>query len=126
MKWLEKDRTHVFLDLAAKTCPGLPEGVEVGEVTRTGDFVEVSLFAPLERQSLGQTFEGTYWDPEGGEHSFNRWSGANRFDDNGNEIGYCEEIYLYDYPWDTVELALSYTSLSVYKQPVYVPMTPQS
>lgn len=126
VKWLEKDRAHVFLDLAAKTCPGLPEGVEVGEVTRTGDFVEVSLFAPLERQSLGQTFEGTYWDPEGGEHSFNRWSGANRFDDNGNEIGYCEEIYLYDYPWDTVELALSYTSLSVYKQPVYVPMTPQS
>ena len=30
-----------------------------------------------------------------------------------------------DYPWDTVELELDYTSLSVYQQPVYVPMTPQ-
>lgn len=125
-KWLEKDRAHVFLDLTTGTCPGLPEGVEVGEVTRIGDLVEVSLFAPLDRQGIGQTFMGTYWDPEGGEHSFNRWSGTNRYDDDGNQIGYCEDIYLDDYPWDTVELELSYTSLSVYEQPIYVPMTSSS
>ena len=125
-QWLEKDWAHVFLDLTTGTCPGLPEGVEVVEVARIGDLVEVSLFAPLDRQGIGQTFMGTYWDPEGGEHSFNRWSGTNRFDDDGNKIGYCEGIYLYDYPWDTVELELSYTALSVYEQPVYVPMTSSS
>lgn len=124
-KWLEKDRAHVFLDLTTGTCSGLPEGVEVGEVTRTGDLVEVSLFAPLERQGIGQTFMGTYWDPEGGEHSFNRWSGTNRFDDDGDQMGYCEGIYLYDYPWDTVELELSYTSMSYYEQAVKVPLTPE-
>ena len=119
-EWLEKDRAHVFLDLTAGTCPGLPEGVEVSEVTRTGDTVRVRLSAPLERQGIGQTFGGTYWDPEGGAHSFNRWSGTNEYDEAGNQTGYCEDIFLDGYPWDTVELELSYTSLSVYDEPVRV------
>lgn len=120
VEWLEKDRAHVFLDLAAGTCPGLPEGVEVSEITRTGDTVRVRLSAPLERQGIGQTFGGTYWDPEGGAHSFNRWSGSNEYDEAGNQTGYCEDIFLDGYPWDTVELELSYTSLSVYDEPVRV------
>lgn len=126
-EWLEKNRAHVFLDLATGACPGLPEGTRVEEITRTGDSVKVRLLAPAERQYLGQTFMGTYWDPEGGEHSFNRWSGGHAYDDSGNELpGVYEDIFLDDYPWDTVELELSYTSTSVYEQPVYVPMTPQS
>ena len=125
-EWLEKDRAHVFLDLTTGACPGLPEGVEVREVTRTGDSVKVRFLNPLERQGLGQTFT-TYWDPEGGEHSFTRWSGSYAYDDSGNQLpGLFEDIFLDDYPWDTVELELCYTSTSVYEQPVYVPMTPQS
>ena len=123
-EWLEKDRAHVFLDLTARTCPGLPEGVEVGEVTHTGDSVKVRFFAPMERQGLGQTFRGNYWDPEGREHSFTRWVFTNRYDDSGNQTGYCEDIYLEDYPWDTVELELSYTTVSKYEQPVCVPLAP--
>lgn len=126
-EWLEKDRAHVFLDLITGACPGLPEGMKVREVTRTGNSVKVRFLNPLERKTLGQTFMGTYWDPEGGEHNFNRWSGGYEYDHDGDEmIGAYEEIFLDGYSWDTVELELSYTSTSVYEQPVYVSMTPQS
>lgn len=126
-EWLDKDAPHVYLDLTTGTCPGLPEGVRVDKVTRTGGWVEVKLLSPLEREGFGQTFGHSYWDPEGEEHSFTQWGGGKELDDDTNqEIGVYEKLYLEDYPWDTVELELGYTLLSVYQQPVYVPMTPQS
>jgi len=126
-EWLDKDAPHVYLDLATGACPGLPEGVRVDKVTRTGGWVEVKLLSPLEREGFGQTFGHSYWDPEGKEHSFTQWGGGEELDDDTNQqIGVYEKLYLEDYPWDTVELELGYTLLSVYQQPVYVPMTPQS
>lgn len=122
-EWLEKGRDHVVLDLNSGDCPGLPEGTEVHKVTRSGKNVSVEFHAPLERKGFGQTFAGTYWDPEGGEHSFNQWGSGKVFDeDTGEETGTYEILYLRDYPWDTVELELSYTSVSVYDEPVRVAM----
>lgn len=119
-EWLDKGAGRVTLNLTTGTCPGLPEGIEVDEITRNGDFVKVQFSAPLERKHLGQTFAGTYWDPEGGEHSINQWSYAHRYDANDKEIGIYEGIYLEDCHWDTVELELSYTSVSEYDPEVRV------
>lgn len=125
-EWLDKDAPHVYLDLTTGACTGLPEGVWVDEVKRTGDLVEVKLLSTLERETFGATFQNGYWDPEGNQHSFTQWSGGKELDDDTNQqLGTYEKLYLEDYPWDTVELELGYTSMSAWEQPVYVPMTPQ-
>lgn len=104
-------------------CPGLPEGVRVDGVRRAGDLVEVKLLSPLEREGFGATFQNGYWDPEGNQHSFTRWGGGKELDDDTNQqLGTYEKLYLENYPWDTVELELSYTSVSVYDEPVRVAM----
>lgn len=122
-EWLEKGRDHVVLDLNTGDCPGLPEGVTVHEITRSGTNVSLEFRAPLSRKGFGQTFMWDYWDPEGGEHQFNRLSSCNVYDEETYEdTGFCETLYLQNYPWDTVELELSYTSVSVYDQPVRVAM----
>lgn len=122
-EWLEKGRDHVVLDLNTGACPGLPEGTEVHKVTRSGKNVSVEFHAPLERKGFGQTFGGAYWDPRGIEHTFNQWGSGKVFDeDTGEETGTYEILYLRDYPWDTVELELSYTSVFVYDEPVRVTM----
>ena len=120
-EWLDKDAPHVFLDLATGACTGLPDGVRVNAVNRTGKTVEVEFHAPLTRKGFGQTFAGFYWDPEGGQHDFRQWGSGNVWDENTHEeIAVYEIIYLENYPWDTVELKPSYTSVSVYDQPIRV------
>lgn len=122
-EWLEKGRDHVVLDLNTGACPGLPEGTEVHKVTRSGKNVSVEFHAPLERKGFGQTFGGAYWDPRGIEHTFNQWGAGDVYDeDTGEETGTYEILYLQNYAWDTVELELSYTSVSVYDEPVRVAM----
>lgn len=122
-EWLEKGRDHVVLDLNTGACPGLPEGTEVHKVTRSGKNVSVEFHAPLERKGFGQTFGGAYWDPRGIEHTFNQWGAGDVYDeDTGKAKEAYEILYLRDYPWDTVELELSYTSVSVYDEPVRVAM----
>ena len=122
-EWLEKGRDHVVLDLNTGDCPGLPEGVTVHEITRSGTNVSLEFRSPLSHKGFGQTFMWDYWDPEGGEHQFNRLSSCNVYDEETYEdTGFCETLYLQNYPWDTVELELSYTSVSVYDEPVRVAM----
>lgn len=123
-EWLDKDAGRVTLDLNTGACDGLPEGVTVHEITRAGTNVSVEFRAPLSRKGFGQTFMWDYWDPEGGEHQFNQLSSGNVWDDDDHEeIGVYEKLYLRSYPWDTVELELSYTSVSVYDEPVRVPLS---
>ena len=124
-RWLDKTAPHVFLDLSDGTCTSLPDGVSVGEITRTGNFVAVKFLSPLEHQGTGQTFDYGYRDPEGGHHDFTQWSSGGEWNDENEQIAYYEKIYLEDYPWDTVELELAYTNLSIYEQPVRVPLVPQ-
>ena len=122
-EWLDKDAPHVFLDLVTGACTGLPDGVRVNAVNRAGKTVEVEFHAPLIRKGFGQTFAGFYWDPEGGQHDFRQWGSGNVWDENTHEeIAVYEIIYLENYAWDTVELEPSYTSVSVYDQPVRVPL----
>ena len=110
-----------MLDLDSGDCPGLPDGMTVHKITRSGTDVSVELHGPLERKGFGQIFGGFYWDPEGGEHTFDRWSSGTVFEAEAHEeTGTYEIIYLPDYPWDTVELELSHTSVSVYDEPVQV------
>lgn len=122
-EWLEKEREHVVLDLNTGACPGLPEGTEVHKVTRSGKNVSMEFHAPLERKGFGQTFGGAYWDPRGIEHTFNQWGAGDVYDeDTGKAKEAYEILYLQNYAWDTVELELSYTSVSVYDEPVRVAM----
>lgn len=123
-EWLNKNQEHVLLDLTTGECPNLPEGICVDEVRRTGDFVEVRLLAPMEKEGHGQTFAYEYWDPEGNRHEFTQYGCGHRLDDEKRMVGIYEYIYLENYPWDTVELELSFSSISTYEQPIYVPMVP--
>ena len=125
-EWLDKDESLVFVDLTSGESTGLPNGVEVGEITRTGENVKLAVWSPEERRYFGQTFSSTYWDPEGGEHSWNRMSFTEPWDDAPRQDVVIETIYLDDYPWDTVELELSYTTVSEYSQPVRIPLAPLS
>lgn len=125
-EWLNKNQDHVYLDLTTGDCPNLPEGTHVDEVRRTGDFVEVRLLSPMEKEGHGQTFAYEYWDPEGNRHVFTQYGSGYKLDDDNQMIGGYEYIYLENYPWDTVELELHYSSISTYEQPIYVPVTPQS
>lgn len=118
--WLDKDAPHVLLDLTTGACTGLPDGVQVNAVTHTGTAVEVEFHLPLAK-GFGQLFRVYYWDPEGGQHEFRRWGSGKVWDeDTHEEIAVYEIIYLDNYPWDTVELEPSYTSVSAYDQPVRV------
>lgn len=124
-EWLDKDESHVFVDLASGESTGLPEGAEIGEITRTGENVKLEVWSPAWRRYFGQTFASTYWDPEGGEHHWNCMSFTEPHDDDPRQDAVRETIYLDDYPWDTVELELIYTGVSQYEQPIRVPLTPQ-
>lgn len=123
VEWRDKEADRVTLDLNTGACSGLPEGVTVHEITRSGTNVSLEFRAPLSRKGFGQTFMWDYWDPEGGEHQFNRLGSGNVFDEETHKQTAIQElIYLDDYPWDTVELELSYTSVSVCDEPVRVAM----
>ena len=119
-EWLDKDAPHVFLDLTTRECSGLPDGITVDEITRAGDSATVKLLSPLEHQGIGQIFGYTYWDPDGGEHQFNQWSSGSEWNNQNEQTAYYEKMYLEDYPWDTMELELNRTSVSVYDQPMRV------
>lgn len=122
-EWLDKDASHVFVNLSDGTSSGLPGGTELGEITRIGMSVQLEILSPPVRKYFSQTFYSTYWDPEGGEHTWNRMSYTSLFDDEHEETASKETIYLDDYPWDTVELEPSYSAVSEYEQPVRVLLT---
>jgi len=124
-EWLDKDVPHAFVDLTTGEAAGLPEGVEIGKITRAGNGVELEVCSPQVRKYFAQSFGHTYWDPEGGEHSWNRMSFDLR-DGEDKEAGVREILFLDDYTWDSVELEPSYTSVSEYERPVRVPLSPQS
>jgi hypothetical protein len=123
IEWLDKDMPHALVDLTTGEASGLPEGAEIGDVRRTGNNVELEVWSPLVRKYFAQSFEHTYWDPEGGEHEWNQISSTIPEDSDDRNGGIMEVFYLNDYPWDSVELAVSYTSVSEYAEPVHVPLT---
>lgn len=100
--------------------------MEIGNIRRVGNDAALEVLSPPVRQYFSQTFDHTYWDPTGGEHAWNRISVTTQFDDGGQEIGLAETFFLDNYPWDTVEFALSYTSVSEYPQPIRVPLREDS
>lgn len=124
-EWLDKNAPRVFVDLTTGRSTGLPDGVQIGEVIRNGKNVRLEILSPVERQYFSQSFDSTYWDPEGGEHFWNQMSFTKVYNDADEEIASKETLYLNDYPWDAVELELLYTRVSEYGQPVRVPLTPQ-
>lgn len=125
-EWLDKDAPHVVVDLTTGESSGLPQGVWVEETVRGEGSARLTVVSPEERKYFGQTFSHIYWDPEGGQHECSRVSFVNRFDEDGDEVpGLRETLYLEDYRWDTVELELSYTSVSHYEQAIKIPLTPK-
>ena len=122
-QWLDKDAPHVFVDLTAGTATNLPDGVRIGEITRKGNNVQVEVLSPLSRKHFSQSFSSTYWDPAGGEHSWNQMSYTSVYNDDNEEIACKETFYLSGYTWDSVELELLYTDVSLYEPTVRVPLS---
>lgn len=121
-EWLDKKLPHVLVNLISGEADGLPKGVEIGKIRRVGNDVELEILSPSSRKHFSQTFDHTYWDPEGGAHEWNRISFTTQLNDDGQEAAQSEVFFLDGYPWDTVELALSYTSVTEYAQPIRVPL----
>lgn len=117
-EWLDKDAPRVRVDLTNGTATDLPDGVQLGEITRTDAGAKLEFISSLERQNFGQTFTHSYWDPQGNKHEYNTSSYSHLNDK------ILETIYLGNCPWDVVELEARYSRISIYSQPVYVPLTP--
>ena len=107
--WLDKGAQPVTVDLAASTWTGtLPE-----EVTGlTAERVDLSgrgeQWVVRVRCTVGRPpFELEFRDPEGGTHST---GGYSRRDDREAPGHYEFEYILEDYPWDSAQFTLSFTS----------------
>lgn len=115
--WLDEDHSQVTVDLTRGTAQGLPDGVALEGVRRNGDHTELVFRCPHRgREHLAQLFSWTYTDPEGGIH--HSTSSGSATDD---EAGITREmVYLEDYPYDTVTLALNRTQWGALEDPIAV------
>lgn len=136
--WLDKGRETATVDLKNGTAENLPQGVTLGGVKRVGNDVRIILFARVGGEGSG-TPMGTdsysvaswdYYDPEGGEHRFERMSSSGGFRVDGElehpdgvPAGcFSENFVLEDYPWDTVELGVAFSRYTVFDAPVSFPV----
>lgn len=136
--WLDKDRETATVDIANGTAKNLPQGVSLGGAERHGDDVRVTLFAKLGGEGSGTPIATDsysvaswgYFDPEGGEHRFERMSSSGSFRVDGEisrpdgvpEGCFSESFVLKDYPWDTVELGMNFSRYTVFETPVTLPV----
>lgn len=116
-QWLDQDRTSFTLDLAAGEAGWLPEAL--GDLTierREGD-----VYLSFRNDGQSVTFDGYYYDPEGGRHDWGSMSMSST-DEDGD--GWCETMteyrVLWDYPWDSVTIPLSSNRVTAFDPPIQV------
>ena len=116
-KWLDKDRTSFTLDLTTGEADWLPENLTDVTIERR----EGNVYLSFRNDDQVVTFDGYYYDPEGGEHTWGSMS-MSSIDEDGD--GYCETTTEYrvlrDYPWDTVTIGLSSNRVTAFDPPVQV------
>lgn len=133
--WLDKDREYVTLDLArGAALDPLPQGVTLGAAVRRQGNVDIVLFAEEpegndEHHMISFQIAGTrYKDPQGSEHTINTFSSSHGEEirlPNGDALAvpegcFTEEFTLFNYPWDTVELEMTFSRYTDFEEPIKV------
>ena len=122
--WLDKDNHTVQIDLTRGQADWLPEYIlelEVKDEHYAGDGLQKTL--ELTSASPGMCLDYTYYDPEGGEHSFNGGGMRQGYtDDQGVYHPHHFYYMLKDYPFDQVMVELSYTHVSQTDIPIEIPV----
>ena len=122
-EWLDKDMETVRLDLASGTADAMPEGAELAGAKRSDGGWVIAVRAKMrsEGMSFHQLFLGTYYDPEGNEHSINSWSSTLSWDGYPETAGCFYEVFrLRDYPYNEVYLSPAYSRTWTAGSPVNV------
>lgn len=114
-EWLDKGWETVTLDLAEPSRSELPEGISLDRVERKNGDVKLSLITPNGKRNA---MSSLYKAPDGTEGYTNVW-GYNDLGDGRVE----EYTFLWDYPWETVEMGLHYTQITQWETPVRIPLT---
>lgn len=120
--WLEKDKTHITVDLKTGTADWLPEGVSL-TVEREGDLAFFTARAPEfeYRPALAyQIFQWSYLDPWGVEHS--RSSGGTGTGGDNDPGYFREEFQIPVYDWDTVVLLPHFSRTADISDPITIPV----
>lgn len=117
VSWLDADARDVTVDLRNKTAEGLPEGVELLDVSRGASGIGLEFQAPMRGLAACDLFGMSYFGPEGTEYSCSSVSVFTR-----DDLDIMEQVmYLAaDYAYDTVTLRLNRTQWHSFETPVEV------
>lgn len=116
-QWLDKDRTSFTLDLTTGEADWLPENLTDVTIERR----EGNVYLSFRNDDQVVTFDGYYYDPEGGEHTWGSMSMSSIDEDgDGRNEALTEYRVLRDYPWDTVTIGLSSNRVTAFDPPVQV------
>ena len=111
----------------------LPRGVQLF-THRDGEDMEIALTAPYRPGKPNCCYQVASWDyrdPEGGEHRLSSsgtltggylpWDAPE--EKRRRVEGFTECLTLPDYPWDTVELGMSFSRHTTFEAPVRIHLT---
>ena len=132
--WLEEGREFVTVDLEQGVAlEELPRGVQLF-THRDGEDMEIALTAPYRPGKPNCCYQVASWDyrdPEGGEHRLSSsgtltggylpWDAPE--EKRRRVEGFTECLTLPDYPWDTVELGMSFSRHTTFEAPVRIHLT---
>ena len=123
--WLDKERRTAHIDLTSGRADWLPDYILEFQVMDQR-YVEEGAQKTLRFASSSQRMclDYTYFDPEGGEHSFSGGMYSQAYtDDQGVYRPYRFEYMLKDYPFDQVAVTFSYTHVSRPDAPLAIPVS---
>lgn len=116
-QWLDKDRTSFTLDLTTGEADWLPENLTDVTIERR----EGNVYLSFRNDDQVVTFDGYYYDPEGGQHTWGSMSMSSIDEDgDGRNEALTEYRVLRDYPWDTVTIGLSSNRVTAFDPPIQV------
>lgn len=116
--WLEKGRESMTLDLARPQDSESLPGIRLEQVVREGADVKL-IFHSQDKRSM---MSNIYVTPEGETGYTNVWGSRSLNDADPSQPPFEEYTYLWDYPWDTVEMGLHYTQTTRLSQPLRIPL----
>ena len=116
-QWQDKDRTSFTLDLTTGEADWLPENLTDVTIERR----EGNVYLSFRNDDQAVTFDGYYYDPEGGQHTWGSMSMSSIDEDgDGRNEALTEYRVLRDYPWDTVTIGLSSNRAAAFDPPIQV------
>lgn len=123
--WLDKTTDAIQIDLTTGQTDWLPDSILELSVTRE-NYVSSGPQTVLNVLSAGSDLclDYTYYDPEGGTHSFGGVSHSSAYTDDQGVFHPARFHYvLEDYPFDQVTIKLGYTSSTRLEQSIDLPVS---